>query len=167
MEKLKGPKISYWASACLHMLQEGEEIRAGSLPEAFRRSWSYCSLLQGSLLTRNIDSAVRWHLDPTVYWLCDSGQIRSLCLNFSIYKVETTIVPNLLGYHEDLKSQYMWCDGTMFRVSGVQVLAFLKKFCRMVRPSFLGTVSVYAVVWALLQPQQQQLAPCPCKPFLL
>lgn len=107
----------------------------------------HCSHLQGSLLTRNIDSAIRWHLDSTVHWSCDSGQIRSLCLNFSTYKVET-IVPTLLGYHEDLKSQYMWCDGTMFRVNAV--ICFVKKFCRMVWPSFLGTVSVCTVVLALL-----------------
>ena len=55
----------------------------------------------------------------------------------------------------------------MFRGSGVQVFAFLKKFCRMVWPSFLGTVSVYTVGFGIIIAQQQQLTPYPCKPLLL
>ena len=32
----------------------------------------------------------------------------------------------------------------------MQVFSFLKKFCRMVWPSFLGTVSVYTVVFGII-----------------
>lgn len=54
---------------------------------------------------------------------CVTQDKLDLCASISPSKVETTIVPNLLGYHEDLKVstrdvmhnvQSKWCAGTCF-----------------------------------------------------